>query len=133
MGFGEPGIGTIGGWFRVPRRSMLLLPTLLKVALSHVDERIMERRAQRGTGASFTVKVLATFPGPSGGNSVSADLVKSSGTGMRIRLQFPVTCGAPVEISDGDGPLLGTVCSCVPDGGAYVIGVLLSHDRALVS
>ena len=95
----------------------------------------MQRRTERGVcvRADVTVKVLTAFPGPSGGNSVCAQLIKSSGAGMRLRLQFPVTSGSIVQISDGDEPVVGTVCSCVPDGGTYVIGVRLSHDHALAS
>lgn len=95
----------------------------------------MERPAARGVcvRANVTVKVIAPFPGPSGGNFVSAQLLRSAGTGMRLRLRFPVTCGYSVEISDGDDSVLGTVCSCVPENGAYVIGVRVAHDRALAS
>ena len=145
-GFREPEVNAIGGRLQVPCLSLLLLlallllPTVLKITLRRVDERSMEpqgieRRASRGVcvRANVTVKVLAAFPGPSGGNSVSARLIQWSGNGMRLRLQFPVACGASVAISDGDDSVLGTVCSCIPDNGAYVIGVLLSHDRALAS
>jgi len=45
---------------------------------------------------------------------------------MRLRMQFPVACGAPVEITDSDAMVAGTVCSCVPENGAYLIGVRLS-------
>ncbi len=83
--------------------------------------------------ANVTVKVLAPFPGPSGGDSVSAQMLESSGAGMRLRLQFPVTCGYSVEISTGDDPVLGTVCSCVPENGVYVIGVRVARDHALAS
>lgn len=50
---------------------------------------------------------------------------------MRLHLQVPVTCGSTVEISDGDDPVLGTVCSCAPDGETYVIGVRVTHDQVL--
>jgi hypothetical protein len=93
----------------------------------------MQYRAERGVcvRTKVTVKVVTAFPGPSGGNSVNAQLIKSSGAGMRLRLQFPVTSGSLVQISDGDDPVVGTVCSCVSESGTYVIGVRVSHDHAL--
>ena len=93
----------------------------------------MDHRAARGVCASadVTVKVLEPFPGPSGGTSVSAQMLKSAGAGMSLRLKFPVMCGYSVEISNGDDPVLGTVCSCVPESGAYVIGVRVAHDHML--
>lgn len=77
------------------------------------------------TRSSVTVKVLAAFPGPSRGDAVAAQVIRSSGNSLRLRLQFPISCGASIEVSDGDQPLLGAVCSCAPDNGAYLIGVRL--------
>ena len=42
---------------------------------------------------------------------------------MRLCLQYPVPCGATVEIMDQDTIILGTACHCAPQDTAYVVGI----------
>jgi hypothetical protein len=72
---------------------------------------------------SVSVRVLAAFPGPSRGQSVDASIIDFSGNGMRLRLQYPVPCGASVEIMDKHNVIRGTACHCAPQDAAYIVGV----------
>ena len=91
----------------------------------------MERRKERRfvVSKNVTLKVLAAFPGPSRGHSVNASVINFSGNGMRLRMQFPVACGASVEIADQTTLILGTVCSCIPQDDAHLIGVRILEYR----
>ena len=85
----------------------------------------MERRKERRFAVSKNVKlqVLERYPGATNGNPVDVSLLNLSGNGMRLHSQFPVACGASVEIIDNDTIIVGTVCSCMPHEKAYSIGV----------
>ena len=72
---------------------------------------------------SVSIRVLAASPGTSLGHLVDASIIDFSGNGMRLRLQYPVPCGASVEIIDKDTIILGTACHCAPQDAAYLVGV----------
>ena len=44
-----------------------------------------------------------------------------------MRISQPVPCGAPVRIDTSEILLLGEVCRCVPEEGAYTLGIQLSE------
>ena len=51
-----------------------------------------------------------------------------SGIGLRIRTPGPLPCGAPVRVDAKEMLMLGEVCRCEPEGGAYTVGIELSHS-----
>jgi hypothetical protein len=80
------------------------------------------------------LKVLDRMSGPSMGKPMRGQVVDISGSGMRLCVPHPIHCGAAIEIIDGasDGfPLLtlGEVCRCVPEQGAYTVGVRMLQTR----
>ena len=50
-----------------------------------------------------------------------------SGSGLQLRVPMPVACGTPVKIDGKNTLMLGEVCRCEPEEGAYTVGVQLSH------
>jgi hypothetical protein len=89
----------------------------------------MERRSERrfAVNKNVQLQVLGRHPGPAGGKSVDASIVNLSGNGMRLHMQFPVACGASVEITDKDTIIVGTVCSCMPQDAIYSIGIRIEQ------
>ena len=70
-------------------------------------------------------------------------VVDMSDGGLRVRASAPVPCGTPVKIDGNHTLMLGEVCRCVPEEGAYTVGIQLTCtlssfaeleqlDRALV-
>lgn len=85
----------------------------------------MERRTERRFAVSRNVelRVLEKRPDRLRTDSIHALILNLSGNGMRLQSQFPVACGASVEVIDNDTIITGTVCSCMPHENAYSIGV----------
>ena len=92
----------------------------------------MERRKERrfAVNKSVELQVFDACPGPTHGKRVNATVINLSGNGVRLHLQFPVGCGATVEITDKNTIIIGTVCNCTPQDDAYSIGVrILQYIR----
>lgn len=85
----------------------------------------MERRKERRFAVSRNVelRVLERRPDRFLADSAQASILNLSGNGMRLQTQFPIACGASVEVVDNDTIIIGTVCSCMPHENAYSIGV----------
>jgi hypothetical protein len=56
-----------------------------------------------------------------------ACVVDVSGSGLRVRTPGPMPGGAPVRIDAKELTMLGEVCRCEADNGAYLVGIKLSH------
>jgi hypothetical protein len=96
----------------------------------------VERRKEPRLKASKAVilKVLDRMSGPSMGKPMQGQVVEVSGSGMRLCVPHPIHCGAAIEIIDGPDEgfpllILGEVCRCVPEQGAYTVGVRLFQTR----
>ncbi len=85
----------------------------------------MEQRGEPRFKISKAVRlqVLDRMAGPSLGRHIDAEVVDISGSGMRLRMPVPVPCGAPVQIHDRNLLLLGEICRCVSEQGAYTVGI----------
>jgi hypothetical protein len=68
--------------------------------------------------------------GPSLGKCINGLVMDVAGSGMRLRLPFSVPCGVPVEIYDNVTLIFGEVCRCVPDEGAFAVGVRVTQTLA---
>jgi hypothetical protein len=88
----------------------------------------VERRKE--TRVKFNVKqpVILTVLGPKGNHVIEAYLLDMSGNGLQLRAPMPVSCGAAIKIESGNTLMLGEVCRCEPEAGAYAVGVQLSQD-----
>jgi len=58
---------------------------------------------------------------------IEACVLDISGGGLKLRVPAPVPCGTPVKIDGKHTLMLGKVCRCEPEEGAYTVGVQLSH------
>jgi len=89
------------------------------------DKNAVERRREPRFKISkkITLQVLDRMSGPSLGKRIEGQVTDVSGSGLRLRLPLPVPCGALVEIVDKHTLILGEVCRCVPDEGAYAAGI----------
>jgi len=70
------------------------------------------------------LRVLGAAPGP----VMEACVLDFSGSGLRLRTPLQIPCGAPVRVDAQDLLMLGEICRCQPDHGAYTVGVRLSHS-----
>ncbi len=75
-----------------------------------------------------TLRVLGMMPGP----VMEACILDISGSGMRLRSQLPVPCGAPVEVEVNHTLSHGRVCRCEPKQHSYELGVQVSVTGAQV-
>jgi len=73
-----------------------------------------------------TVKVLGMRPGP----IVQVSVVDISGSGMRLRSELPMPCGASVEIEVNGAVSRGRVCRCESGQDSYELGVQVSETGA---
>jgi hypothetical protein len=97
----------------------------------------VERRREPRLKISKAVilKVLDRMSGPSMGKPMQGQVVDISGSGMRMCVPHPIPCGAAIEIFDStsdDFPrlILGEVCRCVPEQGAYTVGIRMFQTLA---
>jgi hypothetical protein len=74
--------------------------------------------------------VILTVLGAKGSHVIEAYLLDISGSGLQLRVPKPVPCGAAVKIEGGNTLMLGEVCRCEPESGAYTVGVQLSQTLA---
>lgn len=65
--------------------------------------------------------------GAKGNHLIEACVLDMSGGGLKLRAPAPVPCGTLVKIDGGNTLMLGEVCRCEPEEGAYTVGVQLSH------
>jgi hypothetical protein len=97
--------------------------------------KFVERRKEHRLKVSKAVilKVLDRMSGPSMGRPMQGRVVDISGIGIRLCVPHPIPCGAAIEIIGGSGDdgshdgahllILGEVCRCVPEQGAYTVGI----------
>ena len=64
------------------------------------------------------------------GRSAEACVLDFSESGIRLRSPEPLPVNAAVRIDAEDLLLLGEVTRCDAEGGAYNVGILLSHSLA---
>jgi PilZ domain-containing protein len=69
------------------------------------------------------VKVLGLSPTW----EIQATTLDISGSGMGLRSDLPLPCGAPVEIETNGTVSHGTVCRCEPDDGCYEVGIQVTE------
>ena len=69
-----------------------------------------------------TIHLLGSTPGP----VIHATTLDVSGSGMRLRSNLPVPCGAAIEITVNRTVARGSVFRCEPDQDAYELGVHVS-------
>jgi hypothetical protein len=50
-----------------------------------------------------------------------------SGSGLQLRTASPVPCGSAVRIDGVNTLMLGEICRCQPEDGAYVVSIQLSE------
>jgi hypothetical protein len=65
--------------------------------------------------------------GPQGSPVIEACVVDISGSGLKVRAPVSVSCGAPVKIDGNNTLILGEVCRCVSEEGAYTVAIQVSH------
>ena len=65
--------------------------------------------------------------GAKGGRLIEACVLDMSDSGLKLRVPMLVPCGTPIKIEGGDTLMLGQVCRCEPEEGAYTVGVQLSE------
>lgn len=65
--------------------------------------------------------------GAKGNHLIEACVLDMSGSGLKLRVPAPVPCGTPVKIDGKNTLMLGEVCRCEPEEGAYTVGVQLSQ------
>jgi PilZ domain len=70
-----------------------------------------------------TVRVLALRPGP----VLPASVLDISGNGLRLRLDLPLPCGAPIEIEWDHSLSRGIICRCEIEEESYEIGIQVSE------
>ena len=76
-----------------------------------------------------TVRVLALRPGP----ILQASVLDISGSGLRLRIDLPLPCGAPIEIEWDHLLAHGKVCRCEPEQDSYELGVQVAVIEALTA
>ena len=87
----------------------------------------MEQRKESRLKLNVRQPVILTVLGASGSHVIEAYLLEISGSGLKLRVPVAVSCGAPVKIDSKNTLMLGEVCRCEPEGGAYTVGVQLSQ------
>ena len=65
--------------------------------------------------------------GAHGNRLLEACVLDISGSGLRLRVPMPVPGDSPVKIDGKNTLMLGQVCRCEPEEGAYTVAVQLSH------
>jgi len=61
-----------------------------------------------------------------GSRPIEACVVDISKNGLQVRVPNPLPCETQVKIDAEEEHMLGKVCYCEPDGGAYRVGVQLA-------
>ena len=93
-----------------------------------VSSKIEQRRESRfKPNQMATVRVLAFRPGP----VLQASVLDISGSGLRLRIDLPLPCGAPIEIEWDHLLAHGKVCRCEPEQDSYNLGVQIDVVEAL--
>jgi PilZ domain len=93
-----------------------------------VSSRVEQRRECRFKPNQIaTVRVLALRPGP----ILQASVLDISGSGLRLRIDLPLPCGAPIEIEWDHVLAHGKVCRCEPGQDSYELGVQIAMIEAL--
>jgi hypothetical protein len=88
----------------------------------------VERRKEIRVKLNVKQPVILTVLGAKGNHVIEAYLLDMSGSGVQLRAPMPVSCGAAIKIESGDTLMLGEVCRCRPEAGAYTVGVQLSQE-----
>ena len=93
-----------------------------------VSSKIERRRESRfKPNQVATVRVLALRPGP----ILQASVLDISGSGLRLRIDLPLPCGASIEIEWDHLLAHGKVCRCEPEQNSYELGVQIAVTEAL--
>ncbi len=93
-----------------------------------ISSKIEQRRESRFKPNQIaTVRVLAFRPGP----ILQASVLDISGSGLRLRIDLPLPCGAPIEIEWDHLLAHGKVCRCEPEQDSYNLGVQIEVVEAL--
>jgi PilZ domain len=85
----------------------------------------VERRKESRLKAKQPVTLMVL--GAKGSHLIEACVLDMSGSGLQLRVPAPVPCGTAVKIDGKSTLMLGEVCRCEPEEGAYTVGVQLSH------
>jgi hypothetical protein len=93
-----------------------------------VSSRVEQRRQSRFKPHQIAmVRVSALRPGP----ILQASVLDMSGSGLRLRIDLPVPCGAQIEIEWDHLLAHGKVCRCEADERSYELGVQIAEIEAL--
>lgn len=88
-----------------------------------VQSRVEQRREGRFKPNQIaTVRVLALRPAP----ILQASVLDISASGLRLRIDSPLPCGAPIEIEWDDLLAQGMVCRCEPEQDSFKLGVQIA-------
>jgi len=98
--------------------------------VEHRAERRQESRLKANQPVTLTVLTVSIGPRSP---VFEACILEVSGSGLRVRTPGPIPCGAPVRVDAGELPMLGKVCRCKPENGAYTVGINLSHSIAALA
>jgi len=85
----------------------------------------MDRRSEQRHDSDIPVELIVLG---SAERRVPAVLRNISGTGARLRVEEPIPVDSALRFDLGDSMLLGEVCYCASDSGAFAIGVELRHS-----
>jgi len=92
------------------------------------DKARVERRKELRLKARQPVTL--TVLGAQASYLIEGCVLDMSGSGLQLRVPMPVACGTPVKIDGKNTLMLGEVCRCEPEEGAYTVGVQLSQTLA---
>ena len=90
----------------------------------------MERRKEPRIKLNIRQPVILAVLSAAGSHVIEAYLLEISGSGLQLRVPKRIPCGAPVKIDWNNTLMLGEICRCEPEAGAYTVGVQLSQTLA---
>jgi hypothetical protein len=88
------------------------------------DKHFVERRKEPRLHVNESVMLLVL--GPQGTHPIEGCVVDLSNNGVQVRVPGPVPLDTVIKIDGLDALILGKVCHCRPDLGAYRLGIQLS-------
>ena len=84
----------------------------------------MERRKEHRL--SVTEQITLMVLDAPGSHPIEGCVLDVSRSGLQVRLPNPLPCDTVIKIDAGDEQILGRVCYCQADGGAYRVGIQLT-------
>jgi len=90
----------------------------------------VKRRKESRLKPSIRQPVILTVLDAKRTYVMEAYLLDISSGGLRLRLPQPLPCGTPVKVDVNNTGMLGEVCRCEPEAGAYMVRVQASQTSS---